>query len=226
MATKEINRAIIKEQFFNFRKIIQNANAVSDSYRGELNKIDALSTDYTPEYLESQKQAAKNQYKAKNHALYEDVKKQLETLQNALNELHGSLDLSDPALTNALKLIEIAGPDLGAENVMKINAEFATNQPALKVLQAAYKSRGVVYDGNLDQQIYDIDSAIQMIAQHAESALIKDGSVFQFAIQIGKVAKLEGTDFPEGNPFPSMAMEQKNVDLDKFATSARAAAGL
>jgi hypothetical protein len=226
MATKDINKAIIKEQFFRLGQIVKNAETLKNAFASQLAAVDALSKDYTPEYLAAKKQAVQNEYRAKNQALYTDAQTQLEKLSGALTEIHGSLDLNDPALTNAVSLIKSIGSDLSFEDKLKINASFAGNQPALKVLQVAYKAAGVAGDGGLDSQIYDSDRAVQTLNQFANAALTQDGSVFQFGVEIGKIAKLENVDFPQGNPFPSMVNEPSEIDLNRAADAARAAAGL
>jgi hypothetical protein len=219
-------RVVVKEQFYLLGEIVKDANALRDTYHGSLAGIDKFSKEYNQEYIAAQKQTAATGYRAKNQMLYNNAMTQLEKLQKALVELNSSLDLSDSSLANAVALIKAVGPELATEDKLKINAPFATNQPALKVLQAAYKSAGVVYDGSLDRQIYDPESAVQALGKHAEAALMGDGSVFQFGVAIGKIATLEGVDFPLGNPFPSMAGEAPAVDLEKITKEARVAAGL
>lgn len=228
MTTKDTLKAIIKEQFFLLGKIVDNVKSAQNDYAGQLAGIDALSKDYTPEYLASKKQAAIGEYRAKSQALYADAQKQLEKLSGALTEIHGSLDLSDPTLANAVSLIKSVGSGLSSDDKLKINAQFATNQPALKVLQAAYKSAGVVGDGGLDRQIYDPEVAVQVLDQYAQAALVGNScSPFCFGVEIGKIAKLEGIDFPQGEPFPSMAGNTPaTIDVNKASEAARAAAGL
>jgi hypothetical protein len=225
---KDLLKAIVKEQFYQLGKIVDNAKASQATFSAELSKIEALSKDYTEQFREGKKQLAQNEYRAKSQALYADTQMQLVKLQDALLELHGSLDLSNPALKTALDLIKNVGQDLGAENILKINAQFANNQPALRILQSAYKAANVAYNGSLERQIYEPESAVQALGQYARAALLEDGySPFRFGVEVGKVASLEGVDFPQGNPFPSMAGgEPSTVDLGKFTDAMRSAAGL
>jgi hypothetical protein len=215
MTTKDLNKAIVKEQLFRLGQINSKAAKAKDAYRARLAELEKQKDTYTPEYIKELQDKARAALQASNQALYNDTTIQIEKLQNALSELHSSLDLTDPALQTALSLIKNVGKDLGSENILKINASFAGNQSALRVLQAAYKAAGVLYDGSLDRQIYDLDSSIQTMNQSAYEALMQGGSVNALAGTIGKVAKLEGyTDF-ETLPDPSSVNE-----------AARAAAGL
>jgi len=221
--TKDVNKAIIKEQFFRLGQIVDNAKASKNTYQSELAKVDGYSRDYSTEYLEGLKAKVENEYKAQNQKLNDDAQKQIEKLSGALGDLHGSLDLNDPALTNAVGLIKSVGPGLVFDNVLKINAHFASNQPALRILRDAYKSANFVSNGGLDEQIYNIEDAIQGLGRHTQSALIQGNeSAFILGVEIGKVAKLEGIDFPQGNPFPTMSGIPSTVDV----SAARAAAGL
>jgi hypothetical protein len=224
--TKDVNKAIIREQFFRLEQIVKAAKAAENSYAAHLAEVNGLSTDYNTEFLAGKKQKIQNDFLVTKRMLYEDSKKQFEKLKTALLEFHSSLDLSDPALQTALELIKNVGNGLGYENVAKINAQFSGNQPALRILQAAYKAAGVVSDGGLDKQIYDPSSAITELDKFAYAALNQDGSVFKFGVAIGKIAALENVPFPEGNPFPSMVDKPSTVDVEKVMTTARDAAGL
>ena len=230
ISDREGLRAAVKDNFFKLGQIVDNANAAKDAYLTALAAVDKLSKDYTPEYLAAKKQAATGEYRAKGQVLYADAQKTFEKLQSALLEIHSQLDLNDPALTNAVSLIKNVGPELSFEDKLKINASFAANQPALKLLQSAYKSAGVLSDGGLDKQIYDPEGAVQSLGKYAQAALLGDGfSPFRFGVEIGKVASLEGYGydvFPWANPFPSQVETPPTVDAGKVYAAARAAAGL
>ncbi len=110
---------------------------------------------------------------------------------------HSQLRLDNPAWANALKLIELSGSSLDPDTVKKINASFAGDRSALRVLRDLYKSHGVVYNGGLDEQIYDPESGFQRLVEHSYSALIREGSLNTLATAISRVAALEGIEFPK-----------------------------
>lgn len=225
--SKDVNKAIVKEQFYRLGQIVDKAKAAQDAYQSELSKVDGYSKDYSPEYLTGLKDKVLGAYKAKRQALYQDTMTQLEKLSGALTELNGSLDLASPALSNALSLIQMTGNGLTFETAQKINANFINDQSSLRALQEAYRSAGVVSDGGLDRQIYDPTAAMQALGQYAQEALVQDGfSPFRLGVEFGKIAKLENIDFKQGNPFPSMVNEPTSFDTNKVTDSARAAAGL
>jgi hypothetical protein len=224
---RDTNKAIIKEQFFRLEQIVKAAKAAENTRAAQLAEVNGLSKDYSPEFLAGKQQKIQNDFLATKQKLYDDSKKQLEKLKTTLLEFHGSLDLADPALTNAVTLIKSIGKGLDYENVAKINAQFSGNQPALRILQVAYKAAGVVSDGGLDKQIYDPSSAITELGKFAEAALVQDGySPFRLGVEIGKIAALENVPFPEGNPFPSMVDNTSKMDAKRIMTAARDAAGL
>src|SRR5688500_16813048 len=149
MATKDINKAIMKEQFYNIGKIIKDAVKAKDGYRKRLAELELYKSNYTQDYLKELQAKARAELKANYTTLHGSTKAELEKLKTALLELNNQLDLADPTLRNALDLIKSVGPGLDSESVLKINAQF-DNQSALKLLQSAYKSAGLSYDGGLD----------------------------------------------------------------------------
>jgi hypothetical protein len=233
ISDREGLRGVVKEQFYKLGQIIDGAKSAENAYRTELKKIEGYSKDYNQDYIAAQNAKAESAYKAKRQELYNDAQKQIEALGNTLSELHGALDLSDPALRNAADLIKNVGPGLEVENKLKINARFAGDQPALRVLRDAYKAAGTSNAG-LDDQIYNPDEAIQRLGRHAQYALVQgDESVFKWGVECGRVAKLEGLDFikdfPQGEPFPSQHQASPEVDKaaeSKMMAAVRKAAGL
>ncbi len=139
------------------------------------------------------KKEAKKYTAEQNAALHEEFKARLGELRAALDKAHGSFDLGDASLANALKLVELAGPGLGADNLRTIRAQFANNQPALRALQAAYRSKGV-FDGELDNQVYNVDATFLNIAYAGEKAILRDGAIENLAADVRRVAMLEGVD--------------------------------
>jgi hypothetical protein len=204
MATRDNLQAIKKEQFSLLGEIVDAAKVARAEYFTQLAAIDKLPRDFTVEYFTAKKAEAASKLAAKNQALYADTQVQLEKLRGALSELHGSLDITDPALTNAISFIKLVGSDLDFDDKVQINANLSGNQPALRLLKKVYSTLGVPDDGDLDRQIYDPESVLRALGQHAEAALVKGGLMpYQLGSEIGKVAKLENVDFPQGNPDPS-----------------------
>ena len=55
----------------------------------------------------------------------------------------------------------------------------------------------MIYDGGLDQQIYEPERAYESLLEFAYAAMIDEGSLNGFASAISKVASMEGIDFPK-----------------------------
>jgi hypothetical protein len=211
---KALLKAIVKEQLFTLGQINEKATKAKNNHRSRLAEIEKQKVNFSEEYLKDLQGKAQADMQAANQALYGDAMTQIEKLKSALVELHSSLDLGNPALTNALSLISVVGPDLGVENILRINAPFAGDQPSLRLLQAAYRAKGVAFDGGLDKQIYDPETAIQAIGSQVYAALQQGGSLNALAGAVGKLAAFELLEF---ETFP---------DTVGFSEAMRAGAGL
>lgn len=186
----------IRDQFAAVSKIITKAVRAKLDYKAYLAGLEKDKTIDLESVAALKKEAEK--YTAdQNAALNEEFKARLGELRAAIDKAHGSFDLGDPSLANALKLVEIAGSGLGAENLQTIRAQFANNQPALRALQAAYRSKGV-FDGELDNQVYNVDTTFFNIAYAGEKAILRDGAIEDLAAAVGRVAMLEGVNLSDG----------------------------
>ena len=85
------------------------------------------------------------------------------------------------------------------------------NALCTRVLLDVYKAHGAVYNGGLDEQIYDPESAFERLGEHAYSALIRDGSLNTLSTAISKVAAFEGVESP------TMVDEQGADDVMRMA---------
>lgn len=204
VSKREEYLALTRDALYGMNQIVRKAGGVKAAYRARMAELetDLMKNTYTPDHIEQLRQDAMRGMNEKNAALHAEFIPVLEKFRDNLSESHAIFDMSDSALTNALKLIEMGGNDLGFENIQRINNQFQFNQPALRVLQSVYKSRGVTYDGGIDRQIYNLNDAIQAIGERAEVALLAGGSLNNLSSAIGKVAKLEGFDFAEELPDP------------------------
>ncbi len=197
MATeKERIKSLVTLRIEGIGRLLKSVVDAKTAYKKALADLEAQKETYSAEYITTKKEEALGALQGKMQAAYPDLDTRLDELGAGLTELHGTLNLDNPALANALKLIELGGPDLGAENVRNINASFIGDQPALRALQAVYKHVGVVYDGGLDRQIYEVESSIKAMKDMGYSALMREGtSLNSLAAGIGKIAALEGVAF-------------------------------
>jgi len=195
---KQTLKLKIKEHFFVIGQVIRDAIKARDAYRARLAEIEKQRDMLLPERIGELKVKARADHLAARAALWPKMSDELEALRLTLAESHASLALT-PELMAAIQVIKDIGPALGGDDVRRINAQFAYDQGALKLLRAAYKSAGVKYDDNLESQIYDAEAAVQVIAQRAYAALNKGDSLNSLALEISRVAALEGFEF-EGMP--------------------------
>jgi len=203
-------------RFENMDKIVlKKAVEAKQAYKKASANLQAQKETYTPEHIAEQSAKIKQDYAAKMAGIYEDLSPRLDELQASIQEAQSTLDLSDTALTNALKLIELGGKDLGVDNINKINQSFQGNQPALRALQVIYKARGLSYDGGIDKMVYDIEGSFNQLKGVAQATFLNQtASINSFASKVAKIASLEKFTF-EANPDP-----------DGFSEAVRQGAGL
>ncbi len=213
------------EKYKQQRMIVQNlqgidfalkaAVTIKNASRAKISDLNANGTrTYSPEVVSKEIAKAKADILAQMTAVNTDMVKRLEELRTLLHDRDAVLDLSNPALSNALSLISTIGAGLKFEEAVKINANFIHDQSALNALKAAYQAHGVVSPGNIDALRYDTDSVIDNLKVLAFEGLVQDGSVNTFAGALSKLGALEGTTI------------EKVPDQQGELNSFRAAAGL
>jgi len=198
MATRDINNAIIKEQLFRIGEHNLAATAVKDLYRKRLKELEGQKDIYTDDARKEMQAKLRAEMQAKLSAMHPVLKGEHEKLKAAIVERDSQLDTSE--LVDTVNLIKSVGSELDHGTISKINAKFARNQPALKVLQATYRSAGVVSDGGLEKQMYNVESVLQKIEEKSAAAFLNNGSINQYASSIRTLAELEGDHQFEGMP--------------------------
>lgn len=220
MTDKQTLQMITREQFFTLGKLNQKAVEIRNAYRKKLSDLEAQKNTYSAEFLEKSRNDAEQAMKASMQNLHNEFTAQAEKLFAALTELHNSLDLADPKLQTALNVINTIGPDLiGSDletsTIQKINAQFAGDQSALKILRSAYKAKNIVFTDGIDDQIYSLTDAVLNITRQAGETFLQGQSINALAAVESKYAVLEGyADF------------EKMPDPVGFDETLRAASGL
>jgi hypothetical protein len=190
----------VKEKYLALEKLLRSVAQARQDNKVAIAKLQASSKDYAPEYVKNfitPKIAEANAgMEALRFAGHEKVMQLLADIQKLAEAKQSRLDLSNPAWANALKLIELSGKDIDADTVRKINAQFSTDQAALRALRTIYKNQGVLYDGGIADMLYEPEATMAYLGQWAYEALIREGSLNEFSREISKVAAKEGIDFP------------------------------
>lgn len=191
----------MKTKLSELEKILKQTVQARQEVKATIAKLNASKKDYSEEYIQKfiNPKIAQVQIDLANlHQVgYEKVERLLESIHKQVTEKHGRLNLDNPGLANALKVIELSGANLDGETIRKINATFEGDQSALKALKSIYKARGIAYDGGLDQQIYDPDPAFANLNKQARSSFLQMGSLNSFSSEIHKIAAKEGQNFPK-----------------------------
>lgn len=177
-------------------KALKKAVAARQTHKSELAKLEAQTDTYSSEYIENQKSRLKNEMLAVKQSQHEEIAELLEGLKEKAEEKHSSLNLDSMEYQAALKTIELAGSELDAETVRKINNIFKGNMSVLKALKSVYKAQGISYTGGIDDFIYDIPSTYEGLRKISYESIVQDGSINRLARSISKVAESEGYEFP------------------------------
>lgn len=214
---KQATRLAVRDNIVTMTSAIKKALSARDAYRGQLAKLEAQRETYTADYLEAQSAKARTEYMQKRQGLWPEVEKALDSLLETLDQAHSMIDLQNPALANAVSMIKNIGPAMTADDVRRVNSQFAGDQASLRMLKAAYTSVGITFTRELDAQLYSAGDMLEILKAYAHAALMQDGSLNSFAGQLKKLAELEGA----GDLVP-----ESLVDLEGFYGLMASAAGL
>ena len=191
----------MQKHFDKLQKILSAAAGDRITTRAEINRMQKDAEQYSQEHQQAVINPRMEQYKqgviAQKQEHYTQAVQTIDDMAKAATEKHAKINLANPALTNALKLIELSGKEISTETVNKINATFAGDQSALRALQGVYKAAGVVYDGGLEKQIYEPEMAYDTLKEFAYHSIMREGSLNDMAGAVSRLAKLEGIDFPQ-----------------------------
>lgn len=145
---------------------------------------------YSQEMVSKQIANTKVAYQTDISAIGAKIIASLESLRKLIAERDAVLDLTNPSLANALRLINESRGNLPFETMVQINNNFLHDQSALRALQAAYKSQNLA--SNVDSLIYSADSTIDALEETVKDQFSLDGSVNYFSSQFAKFSALEG----------------------------------
>lgn len=167
---------------------------------------------FSAEYVDREMQKKKVEFYSQMQQAYKGVENRLEELRTLLHDRDAVLDLTNPALTNALMLIQSTNGNPSHEQAIQINENFRYDQSALRALYSAYGGRDL---GNIGKMMYNLDETIDALQELARVGITQDGgSINFFANKFAQFAKIEGVT------------TEKTPDNRGYDDSIRRAAGL
>lgn len=166
---------------------------------------------FSAEFLDREMQKKQVEFYSQMQQAYKGVEARLEELWTLLRDRDAVLDLTNPALTNALMLIQATSGNPSYEQAIQINQNFRYDQSTLRALYSAYGGRDL---GNIGEMMYDLDETIEALKKLAFAGIVQDGSINFFASKFAKFAKIEGVT------------TEKTPDNRGYDDSIRRAAGL
>jgi hypothetical protein len=179
-----------------------NADVVKakQALKAKLAEVEKFKATFSEQENANRREKAQAEFTEAVRALYEPVAVHIEELQEAINQRHAELDMSDPRWINTLKMIELGVSD--PTTIQRLVGQFEHNQPALQALRDVMKAHKMPYDGGIDKMIYDVEGAFQGLKEAAYQTFLQGNtSVTAFASKVGKLAGLEGFQF-ETSPDP------------------------
>lgn len=190
----------IRDGFYNLQSFMKEQVKARDAYRkanADLRELEKTG-DYKPEYIEKKRSEIDSDFRVKNAAAYKNaldlIGKLTGTMQTRYSE---PLDLSDPALTNALNVINLAGANLDHLELNKIIDSFTGNPAALKTLRSVFQKQGMSKaEERANSLLYEPAFVEQRLREVADSSIRQGGSLNAFAGEINKLAVKEGMSFP------------------------------
>lgn len=190
---KEKQQKMIVQNLKGIESATAAAVTIKDTFSKKLQDLIMHgSQTYSQEFLEKEIQKVKSDFAAKMTTANDDIAKRLEELRTLIHDRDEALDLSNPALTSALSLIQTIGSNLTYEDAQKINKNFAYDQSALNAIRSAYQAFGVSHTGKIDSLIYNVDEVIEGLKGLAYDGFVRDGSINFFSGKLSKFAALEG----------------------------------
>ena len=191
---KEKQQKMIVQNIKGIESATAAAVTVKDTFGKKLKDLTMHgSQTYSQEFLEKEIQKVKSDFAAKMTTVNDDIANRLEELRTLIHDRDSVLDLSNPALTSALSLIQTIGSGITYEQATKINANFIHDQSSLTAIRDSYKARGVSNAGKIDSLIYNVEEVIEGLKKLAYDGFVRDGSINTFSAKLGKLATLEGT---------------------------------
>lgn len=193
MNDREKQKIMIKNNLEWISDHLKKTAEIKNKYRMEIEKI-RQSQDFSDQYKQDKLHQKRVEY---SNALQESKTKfldQTKELRSLIDWRNKDFDLLDPALTNALAIIQAGGKKLSYENLEKINENFRHNQNALHTLKDIYENQGIS-TSQIDRMIYNPEQMITNLETLSNRIFTTDGNLNFLASEVSKFAQFEGVQF-------------------------------
>lgn len=189
---KEIQQGFIKSNLTGIGAVVLKLVQDRDAHAAELTALVMHgASQFTTEYIEGETSRLKNRFAVKMRETFNDIEERLENLRKLLVMRDETLDLSNPALSTALTLIQAAGGEPSHDQAVSINQNFKHDQQALRAIYSAYGRKDI---GGIVKMMYNPDEVIAELKKLADDCTIREGSVNFFASRLAKFAAIEGVE--------------------------------
>ncbi len=191
---KATQQKYIQQGFTGLGAVIVKLVQDRDGNAAQLQTLNMHGTEtYTQEYIEREMTRIKTNFSVKMAETYQDLETRLETLRKMISDRDAVLDLTNPALSTALALIQAAGGAPTHEQAAQINQNFRYDQSGIRAIYSAYGQKDI---GGIGKMMYNVDEVIDGLKVLANDCTIKEGSVNYFASKLSTFAAIEGVELP------------------------------
>jgi hypothetical protein len=202
--------------FKKIEKKLEEVLKARESKKLQIQTLEKQKETYNEDYIDKKLKDINSNNKALIYSGHEEM---IDLLQNLAKELQDlidqPIDLEDQKLTNALRVIDLAGNKLDYSRAKQINESFRGNPAALEILSSVYDKLGVPDHGGLNELLLPKPKLVlDSLVENSRNVYHNEGSINRMAQAVGKVAALVGAEF------------NNSVDPGGFDAAMRAGAGL
>lgn len=116
---------------------------------------------------------------------YTEIKKNLDVIREAANEMEGLLDIGED-LQNALSVVKALGADMPSETRLGLVDQFKGQRQALIVLKAAYASAGIAAEPYFEGLIFRVSGVLDELDDRAHRITGQPGENMLVAVSFGR----------------------------------------
>ena len=217
MSTKEEMKQELQKQLNRVHDALSRANAIQGTYDYLMERENAKRDTWAKDVVDTNVNLIQTDSEARMEDQWHEGIEAFHKARAMAKACSEFLDVDDQRLAGAVSFIGELDSELIDERAESINDQFAGDQGALRVLDAAYKKKGLNKPGMLLSYMYDDFDCQWDRAQGALSGELQLGGRPNAAGQaMAKVAKFEGVSFDPVIDKSSISSKEqlKNMSLE------------
>lgn len=197
-------KIVLKSRLYDLESLLKKQATARNVYRDSVAKLLSQSAVYAEEYIEAKLAELRQELDAIHAKGREEANVLIEKLVSEMEARHAEpVDLTDPALTNLMSIINLAGTQLPHEEVTKAVETFVGNPASLKVLAALFEAKDMPYAlEKTREKLYFPGDVQKVLMTQADDSFRFDGSLNAMATKLAQIAAREGVEYGDRLPDP------------------------